>query len=93
MKTIKNLSERIKVENNMVGISQIIMQEVFYNYCNQFATEYRPFNRLKESQEQWTKELFSVYSLQIKLDRNFLVESIPRRFHKTIMYKKLISQI
>jgi len=93
METIKNLSERIKVENNMVGINRIIMQEVFYNYCNQFATEYRPFNRLKESQEQWTKELFSVYSLQIKLDRNFLVESIPTRFHKTIMYKELISKI
>ena len=93
MKTIENLLESIKKQSNMVGISQIIQQDVFYRYCNKFAIEYRPFNRLKESQEKWTEELLSVYGLQMKLDRKFLVESIPTRFHKTIMYKKLISEI
>jgi hypothetical protein len=93
MKTIENLLESIKKQSNMVGISQIIHQDVFYRYCSKFAIEYRPFNRLKESQEKWTEELLSVYGLQMKLEKQFLFDSIPTRFHKSIMYKKLITKI
>lgn len=84
--------ERIQVAANMVDISLIIMQDVFYDYCKKFADEYRPFNRTKESQENWTKSLFDTYGNQIKEDREFLFKSIPNRFHKTIIYKKLSSK-
>jgi hypothetical protein len=83
------LMERIKKESNMVGISNIIMQDVFYYYCQKFANEYRPFNRKKETQESWTNSLFKAYSVEIKKDRVLLFNSIPDRFKKSIMYKNL----
>lgn len=88
MNTISKL-ERINQANNMVDITAIIGQDVFYSYCQKFGQEHRKFNRSKESQESWTNSMMATYHNEMMNERILLFNAIPSKFFKTIMYAKL----
>jgi hypothetical protein len=85
--------EKIKQSTNMVEVSGVILNDVFYEYCEIFGKNNRKFNRNIESQQEWTNSLIETYGNDMVKTRKDLFNLIPNKFHKTKMYNKLREQI
>jgi hypothetical protein len=89
MKTI----EKIENASNMMDIQGYIYSDVYYKYCSKFAEEGNPFNRSKETQENWHQRLMARFGNEMKQERIDLFNLIPSRFEKCFMYKKMKGEI
>jgi hypothetical protein len=88
-----NLSDLIMIASNMVEIEALIFGEVWNKYTLLFCATDRKFNRANETQQEWVVAIDEKYGHQANAERIDLFLSIPSRFHKTELYKKLADRV
>ena len=77
----------------MVGISQIILADVWAEYAALYAKQNRPFIRANETQQEWIDAVNAKFADKIKEEKNRLFSLIPERFIKTFMYQDLKNKL
>lgn len=84
----KLIQDEVRKMPNMVHF-QSVLERIWRYYAALFAKTERKFDRNTETQDEFLNAVAQKYEKEIKQGQAVAFEAIPKKFHKTLMYKEL----